>query len=709
MGNISVNLGGNRLGTGNKMNVELRDSGYSTHNISRVIKTTATVGTLIPFLSEPMLPKDRMKIGVRSKVKTHPTTGPLFGYFKLQYDFFKAPLRYYIAALHNNKNKIGRDMSQIFMPQMDLKSVVFGAQGSDSLVDWNTRQIAPDSALAYLGVRGLGRPQVGQPGSSTVARTFNATTALMYVDIYKLYYANQQEGIGALLSVAGGEVIDGFKVRRIYQNNPNGSFKTWWDDGLWDAGLSLQNRAIQIFPGEVTVIDTLESSGKVAAELFLNTFGASVGVTVNNINVLDSTIWAANDIVAVRVEDTYVAIQWANAFTTASGQRWVANAWSSSGVTRAVTWTNKVDVTREGQFNVFDLDNIDEMREQLLAAPTDQPVKVQSLAAGQLSPYRDIWGQTPGSAAGSERLYAAATMNGLLIKTHLSDRFNNWLNTDWIDGPLGITNTTAIDVSNGMLTMDALNLSQKVYDLLNRVVAAGATYKDWLGAVWNVTALNQVEMPMYVGGISGDLAFDEIISTAETVSQGGEAQPIGTLAGRGDISDMRGGEIHVECDSEVSFLMGIFSITPRVDYSQGNKWWARLLNMDEWHKPQLDGIGFQELITDEIAAFDTQVTPSGSVVYKSIGKQPAWIEYMTSQNETYGRFAMPDEEMFMTLTRLYDGTFEDGATNLTSYVDPTDYLQIFATSNVSDQHFWVQIALDMFVTRKMAAKMIPNL
>ena len=39
------------------------------------------------------------------------------------------------------------------------------------------------------------------------------------------------------------------------------------------------------------------------------------------------------------------------------------------------------------------------------------------------------------------------------------------------------------------------------------------------------------------------------------------------------------------------------SHTPRIDYSQGNKWWTRLESMDDFHKPTLDAIGFQELIT----------------------------------------------------------------------------------------------------------------
>ena len=55
--------------------------------------------------------------------------------------------------------------------------------------------------------------------------------------------------------------------------------------------------------------------------------------------------------------------------------------------------------------------------------------------------------------------------------------------------------------------------------------------------------------------------------------------------------------------------MGIMSITPRIDYSQGNKWYmTELDNMNDLHKPALDGIGFQELITEQMAWWDTHIT-----------------------------------------------------------------------------------------------------
>ena len=80
-----------------------------------------------------------------------------------------------------------------------------------------------------------------------------------------------------------------------------------------------------------------------------------------------------------------------------------------------------------------------------------------------------------------------------------------------------------------------------------------------------------------------------------------ELQPMGTLAGRGRLTDKhKGGKIKIKVH-EPSVILGIVSITPRIDYSQGNKWDTNLKTMNDFHKPALDAIGYQDLITEQMA------------------------------------------------------------------------------------------------------------
>ena len=76
---------------------------------------------------------------------------------------------------------------------------------------------------------------------------------------------------------------------------------------------------------------------------------------------------------------------------------------------------------------------------------------------------------------------------------------------------------------------------------------------------------------MYVGGLSKELIFQEVLSVAGTTQQ-----PLGTLAGRGRMSSKhKGGKVIVKV-SEPSVTLGLVSLTPRIDYSQGNEWHTNL-------------------------------------------------------------------------------------------------------------------------------------
>ena len=110
-------------------------------------------------------------------------------------------------------------------------------------------------------------------------------------------------------------------------------------------------------------------------------------------------------------------------------------------------------------------------------------------------------------------------LGGMLLKTYDSDIFNNWILTDWIDGAGSITEITSIDITanDGKLTMDALNLQQKVYNMLNRIAVSGGTYRDWLETVYTAGKyLDRPETPVFIGGMTQYIEFDEVISKSAT-------------------------------------------------------------------------------------------------------------------------------------------------------------------------------------------------
>ena len=338
----------------------------------------------------------------------------------------------------------------------------------------------------------------------------------------------------------------------------------------------------------------------------------------------------------------------------------------------------------------YDLSEIDDMRENILAAGRT--------AWEANSPFITAITKTivdPNKGGTKNNIPATAfPMVGLVLKTYQSDINTNWVNTEWIDGETGINAITAIDTSGGSFTLDTLNLAKKVYTMLNRIAISDGSYNAWIQTVYTSGGLNHVETPVYLGGSSLEIEFQEVVNNSGT-----EDQPLGTLAGRGIATSHKGGNIIFKAD-EPGYIFCITSITPRVDYFQGNDWDIYLETMNDIHKPQLDGIGFQDRLYKNINANINKI----SDLEKTIGKQPAWIEYMTNFNRTYGNFALIENEGWMCLNRIF-GEID----SYTTYVQPHLYNNIFADTDLTAQNFWVQIAFNTNPRRVMSAKVIPNI
>ena len=81
---------------------------------------------------------------------------------------------------------------------------------------------------------------------------------------------------------------------------------------------------------------------------------------------------------------------------------------------------------------------------------------------------------------------------------------------------------------------------------------------------------------------------------------------------------------------------------------------------------------------------------------------------MTEINKVKGNFAIPDNEMFMILTRRYTKGAV-GIEDMTTYIDPSLYNHIFAQTSLDAMNLWVQIAVDIEARQLMSAKQMPTL
>lgn len=505
----------------------------------------------------------------------------------------------------------------------------------DKIEDSTHLTVSSSSILAYLGWRS------STPNKIATKKINNIIPLLAYLDIFKNYYANKQESNFYYLVKAAYVETKITNNQVIYNITVTPSVTRSGTIEIANMTLDQWNKS-----GEVYGTDTAT--------------GKKVWLSSKEMN----QYWKASQ------KDKNVLL------TFLSPQNWKFEN------------DSKARYKNETYIQSAELNILDDLREKILKAGSTQ----FNVAVGTNKYFTDILGGT------NDKLNLKDAGCGLILKTYQSDIFNNWIKTEWIDGENGISAITAISTTGDKFTIDQLNLSKKVYDMLNRIAVSGGTYQDWVETVYTSSWNMHTETPMYEGGMSSEIEFQEVVSNSATADE-----PLGTLAGRGINTSKKGGKLHIKV-TEPSYIMGIVSITPRVDYCQGNDFDMYFKTLDDLHKPALDGIGYQDLLTCKAAGW-----VEDNVAY---GKTVAWVDYMTNFNKTYGTFAENGNEAFMVLNRIFEpknGDFTSTEIDNTSYIDPSKYNYIFAETSTESQNFWVQIGFGIESRRVMSAKQIPNL
>ena len=654
---ITRTLGKNTLGDNNKMKVAMRDYDMSTHDISTVFRSSIGVGMLVPFCKILCQKGDIIDLDLINKTLSQPTLGPLFGSFKLQHFLFFGGFRLYNSWLHNNRTGIGMKMSDIKLPMMI-------ANTTGSTTDASTN-ISSSALYKYLGWSKSRRT-----GTEATGGVFkNGVPLLLYLDIFKNYFANTQENKFYMLKGAGAVTLN---ISDSYQSSDDGYYKIGTDQysvnftKTTTIETSIKTDDYQRFWDSITVFVMLSDGGFQTTTLGkLTTNALTNKITLN----------------AVPAEPYATILQF---FTTKATASFIK--------------------TELGQ---YDLQVLDQIRDVILHTKGNVTLKLIQQNLGESAGGSTELGNFINDLKNSQ----SNKLGGMLLKTYDSDIFNNWIKKEWVEGAGSITDRTTIDVSDGQLTMDMLNLQQKVYNMLNRIAVSGGTYKDWLETVYTAGKyLERPETPVFIGGMTQYIEFDEVISKSATETTYGR-QPLGDIAaiGRGG-KPTNSGHVHYQCE-EPGYIMGLMAITPMIDYSQGNDFDLNLQTIDDIHKPALDGIGYQDLIQEQMAG-ETSVYNNGSTIdrmkHLAANKTLAWIDYMTNYNRTFGDFAAGEALDFMVLNRRYD-VKNNQITDLTTYIDPQKYIEIFADTSIDSQNFWVQTVVNATRRGNYSAKQIPFL
>lgn len=654
---ITRTLGKNTLGDNNKMKVAMRDYDMSTHDISTVFRSSVGVGMLVPFCKILCQKGDIIDLDLINKTLSQPTLGPLFGSFKLQHFMFFGGFRLYNSWLHNNRTGIGMKMSDIKIPMM-----IANTTGTSTEAYTN---IATSALYKYLGWSKSRR--IGENATAGVYK--NGVPLLLYLDIFKNYFANTQENKFYMLKGAGSVKLS---ISDSYNNTDDGDYKIGTD----------QKSVHFTKTTKIKTTIVTDDYQRFWESIAIKIMSSDSGFQTTNLRKLTTNAQTSTiTLNAVPAEPYATILQFQTTQATASFVK-----------------------TELGQ---YDLKVLDETRDVILHKKGNEILVLNGESVGKANGGSDELKTFFNDLKNSQ----SNKLGGMLLKTYDSDIFNNWIKKEWVEGTGSITDRTTIDVSDGQLTMDMLNLQQKVYNMLNRIAVSGGTYKDWLETVYTAGKyLERPETPVFIGGMTQYIEFDEVISKSATETAYGN-QPLGDIAaiGRGG-KPTNSGHIHYQCE-EPGYIMGLMAITPMIDYSQGNDFDLNLQTIDDIHKPALDGIGYQDLIQEQMAG-ETSVYAKGPTIndlsHLAANKTLAWIDYMTNYNRTFGDFAAGEALDFMVLNRRYD-VQNNQIKDLTTYIDPQKHIEIFADTAIDSQNFWVQTVINVTRRGNYSAKQIPFL
>ena len=389
----------------------------------------------------------------------------MYGMYRLYTEFYFVPTRLYQAWLHNNKEYIGEDMSKVKLPIMDITT---------NGIDWELteqveiQQIHPSSLLAHLGVRTLGQHINGYGHENPNVRgIFNAETLLGYYDIGKNYYSNRQEKVLWMINY-GTHANQEKKVTFRYQFGqqrifeppaPRPPHEKIAEQEVWGSIAQI------IIEGD-NLIEEFDRP-------IIRTYSGP------NYEGLNDRIFASNPIHRQMSKDGSRLIKMSIDITP------IDNNFLNGRYYGGISLKNKPEQYR-ANIEEVPVTNMDDMREDILAAiKTDTAFKIDK---NTYAPYGSNFQEStkivykksePEVAIERNCITSYYPMQGMYLCTYMSNKFNNWLDSEYIDKLSGVGGKGLLDVTEG-LNLNVLQLAMKIYDQTNRIALSNRSYEDWM-------------------------------------------------------------------------------------------------------------------------------------------------------------------------------------------------------------------------------------
>lgn len=656
--------------------MEMPEPKRSNFNLGRVNRFSADIGYVIPCYVEEILPNSYKRLDIEALIQTNATIAPLMGSFKARFDAFFVPLRLYHR--HLDLNNIRPNFNDDFQYHYLMMPSIS-----------NTARISIDDDNLTGDI-----PPFPIPIPPAVGLTYNTSD-------WWFHYTNDPDGVWSVeplsLNVGPSTLLDYL-----------GYFPVGYNADAW---IGTKRLNATPFIGYFDIWRNFYSNphDKQVPFRVQNVYSGPFAETVR-----PNTDWA-------NIIDRYVSLE--------SFDRFIENV-NSSSVDNSSGEPVPVDVI--SLFNKH------------IHLPYEPRILngrfVRNIPLFSCQICGDYTGNT---ASDSVRLFDTRNSMhfGLLPKTYNDDYFNSRFLNEFVTY---MEESSKVQVENNTFTISQLRLQNRIAKYIDKSVFSDTRFGSWIKAHFGVKTSAKLNIPQFLGSISSNVVFNDIYASAQTgTGDITSNQALGSRAslGQGYVSN-KGSFIEFKA-TEPGYLMVMFSLTPYVSYTQGIKKLYLKDNFFDMYRPEFDAVGYDDLQKLELYAigkrpYDPSQNRIDAVIQTdepldineynvSIGKHPAWLEYMTSYDESHGLFTKKYQYGAWVLNRPFASNVYDELPD-SSYItansdyqiadvynfDPSTYIRseefnsIFAVDKFID-NFQIQVRFFDKTKQPISKQILPHL
>lgn len=322
----------------------------------------------------------------------------------------------------------------------------------------------------------------------------------------------------------------------------------------------------------------------------------------------------------------------------------------------------------------------------------------------------------------SEREHQMYKHYGLLRRTLNNDFFNSFVSNENVEL---MKRSNVVAVENNQITVEQISLANRNWRIKTRSLLWGTDWKDYNKVHYGVNLLIPYGKPQFLGALSSDVTFNDVISQAQT---GNQLEPVTSNGNLGSRAGLAYGALHgnhfVEFNTkDEGYVMVLASLVPEVDYYQGIDPMYFKTNLKHSWMVELNSVGMQDFPKAWACAVrsttaNNQPWSSYNVALRQV---PMWFEHMAKYNQLHGDFTAENylrywvfARPFDDLDKLFPGVFNyvdsqpSTNDNFSTYVLPEMFNYVFA-NNIGNDNFQLQFNFDCKVSSMLDKQVIAYL